>query len=56
MPVILVGLLFGELLARSGVVVVVEVWVSIWWLFGSTVDCILNRWVCGIFVSAAVVL
>ena len=50
-----VGLLFERSRASVGVVVAIEIWFSIWRLFGGTVDCILNRWVCVVVVSAAVV-
>ena len=42
-------------MAGVGVVLAIEIWFSIWRLFGGTVDCILNRWICVVVVSAAVV-
>ena len=42
-------------MAGVGVVLAIEIWFSIWRLFGGTVDCILNRWICVVIVSAAVV-
>ena len=42
-------------MAGVGVILAIEIWFSIWWLFGGSVDCILNRLIGSIFVSAAVV-
>ena len=42
-------------MAGVGVILAIEIQFSIWWLFGGTIDCILNRWVCVVVVSAAVV-
>ena len=50
-----VGLLLERSRASVGVEVAIGIWFSIWRLFGGTVDCILNRWVCVVVVSAAAV-
>ena len=42
-------------MAGVGVVLAIEIWFSIWRLFGGTVDCILNRWAYVVVVSAAAV-
>ena len=47
------ALLFEVSVASVGDVLAIGIWFSIWWLFGSSVDCILDRPVGSIFVSAA---
>ena len=41
------------LMAGVGVILAIEIRFLIWWLFGGSVDCILNRLIGSIFVSAA---
>ena len=40
-------------MAGVGVILAIEIRFLIWWLFGGSVDCILNRLIGSIFVSAA---
>ena len=47
------SLLFEWSEERVGVVLAIGIRFSIWWLVGSSVDCILDRLVGSIFVSAA---
>ena len=42
-------------MASFEVLLVIGLWFSIWLLFVGSVNCILNRWVGSVFVSAAVV-